>query len=195
MERRSFLKCAGFISMMWGGLYAMSKENSLSQNELSLDQELLSGRNENRSTVIGQNGMVCTSHPLASLAGIDVLKKNGNAVDAAISANAMLSLTEPMMCGPGGDLFAIVWIEKDKKLYGLNASGRSPYDWSIDKASGLGLDDIPNYSPFSWSVPGCVSGWQALHDRFGSKKWKELFESAVQYAREGFAVTPVTARY
>jgi len=181
--------------MMWGGLYAMSKENSLSQNELSLDQELLSGRNENRSTVIGQNGMVCTSHPLASLAGIDVLKKNGNAVDAAISANAMLSLTEPMMCGPGGDLFAIVWIEKDKKLYGLNASGRSPYDWSIDKASGLGLDDIPNYSPFSWSVPGCVSGWQALHDRFGSKKWKELFESAVQYAREGFAVTPVTARY
>ena len=195
MERRSFLKVAGFSSMMPKGLFAMTKEMSRTENELSLDQDLLHGRNENRSTVIGQNGMVCTSHPLASLAGIDVLKKNGNAVDAAISANVMLSLTEPMMCGPGGDLFAIVWIEKDKKLYGLNASGRSPYDWSIKKALDLGLTEIPFDSPLSWSVPGCVSGWQHLHDRFGKLKRKELFESAIHYAREGFPVTPVTAGY
>ncbi|HEX42570.1 MAG TPA: gamma-glutamyltransferase, partial [Phycisphaerales bacterium] len=84
-------------------------------------------RNQNRSTVACRNGIVCTSHPLASIAGIDILKAGGNAIDAAVAANAVLSVTEPMSCGPGGDLFAIVWSAKDRKLLGLNASGRSPY--------------------------------------------------------------------
>ena len=102
------------------------------------------------------------------MAGIDVLKAGGNAIDAAIAANAMLSLVEPMSCGPGGDLFAIVWSEKDQKLFGLNASGRSPYDWNLAAGPRPGPRRKSRvYSPLSWSVPGCVSGWDALHKRFG----------------------------
>jgi gamma-glutamyltranspeptidase/glutathione hydrolase len=105
----------------------------------------------------------------------------------------MLSVVEPMSCGPGGDLFAIAWIEKDKKLYGLNASGRSPYDWSLRDALALGLKHIPAYSPLSWSVPGCVSGWEALRKRFGSLSMARILEAAIYYAREGFAVSPIIA--
>ena len=112
-----------------------------------LSRSLLAQRNQNRSTVVAQHGMVCTAVPLASMAGVDVLKAGGNAIDAAIAANAMLSLVEPMSCGPGGDLFAIVWSEKDQKLFGLNASGRAPYDWSLQQALDLGLKEIPVYQP------------------------------------------------
>ncbi|MEK7995513.1 MAG: gamma-glutamyltransferase, partial [Planctomycetota bacterium] len=108
-----------------------------------IDTGLIQNRNQNRSTVVCQNGIVCSSQPLASMAGVDILKAGGNAVDAAICTNAMLSLVEPMMCGPGGDLFAIVWDAKKRKLHGLNASGRSPYDWSLEKALELGLKEIP----------------------------------------------------
>ena len=141
-----------------------------------------------------RNGMVCSSHPLASVAGMDLLKAGGNAVDAAIAANAMLSLVEPMMCGPGGDLFAILWIEKEKRLFGLNASGRSPFSWDLNAASELGLKKIPTCSPLAWSVPGCASGWHALAERFGELGPKEHLKAAVGYAREGFAVSPVTSR-
>ena len=105
------------------------------------------GPNQNRSTVISQKGMVCTSHPLATMAGIDTLKEGGNAIDAAICANATLCVVEPMSCGLGGDLFAIVWMEKDKKLYGLNASGRAPFNWSIKAARAMGLKAIPSQAP------------------------------------------------
>ncbi len=118
------------------------------------------------------------------MAGIDVLKAGGNAIDAAIAANAMLSLVEPMSCGPGGDLFAILWSEKDQKLFGLNASGRAPYDWSLQQALDLGLKEIPVYSPLSWSVPGCVSGWEAMHKRFGKLPFARLLEPAIEHARE-----------
>ena len=120
---------------------------------------------------------------LASMAGIDVLKAGGNAIDAAIAANAMLSLVEPMSCGPGGDLFAIVWSEKDQKLFGLNASGRSPYDWTLQQALDMGLKEIPVYSPLSWSVPGCVSGWAAMHERFGKLPFARLLEPVIEQAR------------
>lgn len=160
---------------------------------MHINQELLQDRNQNRSTVVCQNGIVCTSQPLASMAGIDILKAGGNAIDAAICANAVLSVVEPMSCGPGGDLFAIVWNEKDKKLHGLNASGRSPYDWTLSDAHDLGLREIPIYGPLSWSVPGCVSGWDALRERFGSLGLPELLASAVHYARDGFPVSPVIA--
>jgi gamma-glutamyltranspeptidase / glutathione hydrolase len=158
-------------------------------------KDLLKNRNQNRSTVIAQNGMVCSGNPLASAAGIDALKAGGNAIDAAICTNAMLSVVEPLFCGPGGDLFAILWIEKERKLYGLNASGRSPYEWNIEKAHALGWDKIPLYHPLSWSVPGCVSGWEALSRRFGSLGWAELFSAAERYAAEGFPVSPVVTRY
>jgi len=155
---------------------------------------ILEHRNQNRSTVTGQHGMVCTSQPLATMAGIDILRTAGNAIDAAIAANAALSVVEPMSCGPGGDLFAIVWIEKEKKLYGLNASGRSPFSWSLDKASALGIEEIPEFGPLSWSVPGCVSGWDALSKKFGKLKFNELFDSAIQYSKDGFPVSPIIAR-
>ena len=114
-----------------------------------------------RSEVIANNGMAATSHPLATQTAISILKSGGNAIDAAIAANAVLGLVEPTGCGIGGDLFAIVWIEKDKKLYGLNSSGPAPKNISIEKIKDLGLDKIPPYGPLPISVPGAVEGWSA----------------------------------
>jgi gamma-glutamyltranspeptidase/glutathione hydrolase len=139
--------------------------------------------------VIGKRAMVCASQPLAVATGYDILKSGGNAIDAAVAVNAMLCLTEPMMCGPGGDLFAIVWHEREKKLYGLNGSGRAPYNWSINDAKKLGLQAIPSFGPLSWSVPGCVSGWTELLKKFGNKKLAELLSPAIDYAEEGFPVS------
>jgi len=198
MKRHSFLKTTlfGTAATIFGKAMSAgdTKKSSWQHSDVILDRGRLIARNQNRSTVAAQRGMVCTSQPLASMAGIDILKRGGNAIDAAICANATLSVVEPMMCGPGGDLFAIVWIEKDRKLYGLNASGRSPYNWSLDRAQGLGMQSIPVYSPLSWSVPGCVSGWQELLERFGSLNFKEVLEAPIHYAREGFPVSPVIAR-
>ena len=151
-------------------------------------------RNRDRSNVIAGLGMVCASQPLASIAGIDVLKAGGNAVDAAVAANAVLSVVEPMSCGPGGDLFAIVWIEKDRKLYGLNASGRAPYEWSLKEAANLGLERIPTVGPLSWSVPGCVAGWEALLDEFGTRSLADSVQPAIKIATDGFPVSPIIAR-
>ena len=124
-----------------------------------------------RSAVIAGNGMVATSQPLATGAGLDILKKGGSAVDAAIAANAALGLVEPHMCGLGGDLFAIVWDEKEKQLHGLNASGRSPgsldHGELSERLRGLGARRIPANSILSVSVPGAAHGWTTLHDRFG----------------------------
>ncbi len=159
-----------------------------------LERDKLRARNQNRSTVAARHGLVATSQPLATMAGLDVLKAGGTAIDAAVAANAMLGLVEPMSCGPGGDLFAIVWSEADRKLFGLNASGRSPYDWSLEDARSLGLDEIPAHSPLSWSVPGCVSGWDALLVRFGRFDLARVLEAPVAYAREGFPVSPIIAR-
>src|SRR5262249_15574121 len=112
-----------------------------------------------RSVVMAPHGMVATSQPLAAQAGLDVLRRGGNAVDAAIAAHAVIGRTEPMSCGIGGDLFAIVWDAKSQKLYGLNASGRSPYKATREFFAGRGLAEIPETGPLSWSVPGCVDGW------------------------------------
>jgi len=138
--------------------------------------------------------MVCASQPLASLAGLNILQAGGNAIDAAIAANAMLGLVEPMNCGPGGDLFAILWIEREGRLFGLNAGGRAPREWNLEAAQSLGLTSIPPYSPLSWNVPGCVSGWQALLERFGSMSPSALLEPAIRYAREGFPLTAIIAQ-
>ncbi len=161
---------------------------------MPLDPGAVQNRNRNRSTVACQRGIVCTSQPLASQAGIDVLKQGGSAVDAAIAANAVLSVVEPMSNGPGGDLFAIGWDESSRSLYGLNASGRAPYGWSLGEAEKLGLTEIGLHSPLSWSVPGCVSGWDLLSKRFGKLSRSALLEAAIYYAKEGFPVSPVIAR-
>ena len=148
-----------------------------------------------RSEVIATNGMAATSHPLATQTALDVLKDGGNAIDAAIAANAVLGLVEPTGCGIGGDLFAIVWIEKDKKLYGLNSSGPAPQDMTIKKLKAMGIDKIPPFGPLPVTVPGAVAGWTALHKRFGNKSFEELFNYAIYYADNGFPITEVVGYY
>jgi gamma-glutamyltranspeptidase/glutathione hydrolase len=148
-----------------------------------------------RSVTIVPHGMVATSQPLAAEVGLDVLKKGGNAVDAAIAANAALGLMEPMSCGIGGDLYAIVWDAKTQKLYGLNASGRSPYRATRALFAERGLKEIPSRGPLSWSVPGCVDGWEELRKRFGTRTLAQLLEPTIRYAEEGFPVSPVIAGY
>src|SRR6185312_4868757 len=129
---------------------------------------------QTRSVTVAKQGIVATSHPLASQAGLDILKAGGNAADAAIAANAVLGVVEPMSCGIGGDLFVIYWDAKSKKLYGLNASGRSPYKLNRAVFKEKGLDQIPMEGILSWSVPGCVSGWEPLRSRFGTRPLGEL---------------------
>ena len=148
-----------------------------------------------RSEVIATNGMAATSHPLATQTAIDVLKDGGNAIDAAIAANAVLGLVEPTGCGIGGDLFAIVWIEEDKKLYGLNSSGPAAQDMTIKKLKAMGIDKIPPFGPLPVTVPGAVAGWTALHKRFGKKSFDELFNNAIYYADNGFPITEVVGYY
>ena len=148
-----------------------------------------------RSEVISQNGIVATSHPLASQVGIDILKKGGNAIDAAIAANAALGLMEPTGNGIGGDLFAIVWIEKEKKLYGLNASGRSPENLTLEYFKKNNFESIPAYGPLPVSVPGCVDGWFELHDKFGKINMNEILYPTIKYAEQGFPVTELVSYY
>jgi len=159
------------------------------------DPARLAARNRDRSAVVAQRGMVCASQPLAALVGISVLEAGGTCVDAAVATNAALGLMEPASCGIGGDLFAIAWIEKDQRLYGLNASGRAPAGWTLEKARGLGLERIPRKSPLSWSVPGCVSGWQALTERFGRLGLARVLEPSIEYARSGFPVSPLISAH
>jgi gamma-glutamyltranspeptidase/glutathione hydrolase len=148
-----------------------------------------------RSVVIAPHGMVATSHPLATQIGLDVLKQGGNAVDAALAADAALGLMEPMSCGVGGDLYALVWDAKTKKLYGLNASGRSPYAATRDYFAQKGHKEIPTSGPLSWSVPGCVDGWDALRKKFGTLPFDKLLEPTIRYAEDGFPVSEVIAGY
>ena len=159
-------------------------------------QDRITGKSfATRSVVLAQNGIVATSHPLASQIGLDILKKGGNAIDAAIAANAALGLMEPTGCGIGGDLFAIVWDGKTKKLYGLNASGRSPKKLTLDYFEKKGMHKIPSHGPLPVSVPGAVDGWFELHEKFGSKPIDELLSPAIKYAKEGFPLTELIAWY
>ncbi|MCC5915424.1 MAG: gamma-glutamyltransferase [Balneolaceae bacterium] len=142
-----------------------------------------------RSEVIAKNGMAATNHPLAGQIALDILKKGGSAVDAAIAANAFLSFADPAMNGPGGDLFAIVWSADDRQLHGLNASGRSPQNLTIDYFREQGIESISASSPHAVTVPGAVDGWVELHNKFGSLEFEELFAPTIQYAREGIGMT------
>ncbi|MEJ1973833.1 MAG: gamma-glutamyltransferase [Lacunisphaera sp.] len=150
-----------------------------------------------RSQVISTHGMAATSQPLATQVALDVLKAGGSAVDAAIAANATLGLMEPTGSGVGGDLFAIVWDAKTKKLYGLNASGRSPLGLSYDQMQAelkkLGRTTIPPHGFLPLSVPGAVDGWFELHGRFGRLPMKDVLAPAIRYAREGFPLTQYIA--
>ncbi len=146
-----------------------------------------------RSEVIGKQGMVATSQPLATQVGLDILKAGGGAVDAAIAANAMLGLVEPTGCGIGGDLFAIVWDAEKGELTGLNASGRSPQSLTLQHFRDSGIESIPYLGPLTVSVPGAVDGWYELHGRYGRLPMSELLKPAIEYAENGFPVTEFIA--
>ncbi|MEL6974897.1 MAG: gamma-glutamyltransferase [Bacteroidota bacterium] len=163
---------------------------------LSVAQDRVTGETfATRSEVLAQNGMVATSHPLATQIGLDILKDGGNAIDAAIAANAALGLMEPTGCGIGGDLFAIVWDGKTKRLYGLNASGRSPQKLTLAYFEKEGMTKIPSLGPLPVSVPGAVDGWFELHGKFGSKPITEILAPAIDYAEKGFPLTELIAWY
>lgn len=153
-------------------------------------QDRLSGKSfASRSEVLAVNGMVATNHPVATQVGLEILKKGGSAVDAAIAANALLGFADPGMNGIGGDLFAIVWDAKTQRLYGLNASGRSPQSLSYKKLYELQESGKSRSTgSLSVSTPGCVDGWFELNKRFGKLPMTEILQPTIQYAREGIPV-------
>jgi gamma-glutamyltranspeptidase/glutathione hydrolase len=152
-------------------------------------------RSNARSMVVTRYGIVATSHVQASVAGAQILARGGSAVDAAIAANAVLGVTEPMMNGMGGDLFAIYWDARTGKLYGLNASGWAPRGLTIEHLKAKGATSMPLAGIDSVTVPGAVAGWHALHERFGRLTWKDLFQSAIFYAEDGYPVPEIIASY
>jgi len=167
---------------------------------LNAQIDRITGKNfATRSEVLARHGMVCTSVPAATEVGIDILKRGGSAVDAAIAANATLGLMEPVSNGVGGDLFAIVYSAKENKLYGINGSGRSPLGLSYDQMKAelakLHRETIPPVGMLPISVPGAVDAWAELHKRFGKLKLSDDLAPAVQYAEQGFPVTELIAYY
>lgn len=159
-------------------------------------QDRITGKSfATRSEVIAPHGMACTSQPLATQVALDILKKGGTAIDAAIAANAALGLMEPTGCGIGGDLFAIVWDAENKKLHGLNASGRSPKNLTLQYFKDQAMSKIPAYGPLPVSVPGAVDGWFELHGKFGKLPMDEILAPAIYYAENGFPVSELIAYY
>ena len=148
-----------------------------------------------RSEVVAQHAMAATSQPLATQIALDTMRRGGNAIDAAIAANAALGLMEPTGNGVGGDLFALIWDAKTSRLYGLNGSGRSPKSLTLDEFRKRGLTDIPALGPLPVSVPGCVDGWITMHQRFGRMPLKDVLAPAIGYAREGFPLSEIIGYY
>jgi gamma-glutamyltranspeptidase/glutathione hydrolase len=162
----------------------MNRENAMAQD-----------RGQGRSMVISQTGIVATESPLASKAGVAILERGGNAVDAAIAAHAVMTVVAPMWNGIGGDLFAIVYDAKSGKYYGLNASGWAPATQSIERLHQKGLREMPGHGIEPVTVPGSVDGWQKLLDRFGKKKMNEVLAPAIQVAADGYPVTEWVAQH
>jgi gamma-glutamyltranspeptidase/glutathione hydrolase len=150
-------------------------------------------RTQGRSMVISRHGIVASEHPLASQAGATVLARGGSATDAAIAANAVMGVVAPMMCGIGGDLFAIIYEARSGRIYGLNASGWAPAGLNIEFLKRLGFTNMPQSGIHTVTVPGAADGWATLHRRFGRKPFAELLTPAIHYAEEGFPVSELTA--
>jgi gamma-glutamyltranspeptidase/glutathione hydrolase len=149
-----------------------------------------------RSAAWGVHGAAATAHPLATQTAIEILKRGGSAVDAAIAANAVLGYGEPIACGIGGDCFVMLWDPKTKQVVGLNGSGRSPKGLSLETVRARAKDGmIPSYGAISVSVPGAVDAWWTLHERYGKLPWKDLFQPAIGYAEEGAPITQNVAYY
>jgi gamma-glutamyltranspeptidase/glutathione hydrolase len=149
-----------------------------------------------RSEVFGRNGAAASSHPLGTLAGIEILKRGGSAVDAAIAINAALGFLEPTANGIGGDLYALLWDPTAAKVVGIAGSGRSPRGLSLETVRSRARNGVlPNYGAVTVTVPGTVDAWWRLHQRYGRLKWRELFEPAIAYAEGGVPLSPVVAYY
>lgn len=146
-----------------------------------------------RTVTYGKNGMVATSQPIAAQAGLDMMKKGGNAIDAAIATAACLTVVEPTSNGIGGDAFALVWVEN--KLYGLNASGPAPQGISIGKLKEAGVTDIPKYGWTPVTVPGAPAAWVELSNKFGKLTFEEVLAPAISYAKEGYPLSPTLSYF
>src|SRR5262245_3721141 len=147
-----------------------------------------------RQAPMGRRGMVASCHPLASLAGVDVLKSGGNVVDAAIATNAVLAVTQPNYCGVGGDLFCLYREAATRRVHFLNGAGRSGSRATLDELARRGLDRMPTYGPASVSVPGVTRAWRMLLERFGTRRLGTLLAPAVHYARDGFPISDVVCQ-
>jgi len=141
-----------------------------------------------RPLIMGRNGVISAGHYLASLAGVKVMQEGGNAFDAALAAAFVMTVARPETCGPGGDLFALIYTKKDHKVRALNSSGPAPAKASIDYFRGKNLNAIPVSGPLSVAVPGAVDGWLEIHKKYGTKDLSRLIQDAVRLAREGFPV-------
>ncbi|MEL7446526.1 MAG: gamma-glutamyltransferase [Pseudomonadota bacterium] len=191
---------AAIISAM--SAMALAATPSLAQEAKPVEEQIGAGgrpvgANWSRSPVIAQNGMAATAHPLATQIALDVLKDGGNAVDAAIAANAALGLMEPTGNGIGGDLYAIIYDPKTDKLYGINGSGRSPKDQTLDQLMEKleGAEALPPVGPLPVTIPGTVDAWFAMHGRFGKMPMSDVLAPTVKYARDGHPIAPIIGMY
>jgi gamma-glutamyltranspeptidase/glutathione hydrolase len=188
MEKNHTLLLAAALLLATGGA-------ALADRKPGYDRVGGGALHASRSEVIAPHGMAATSQPLATQVALDILKKGGSAVDAAIAANATLGLMEPTGNGIGGDLFAIVWDAENSELTGLNASGRAPALMTLEYFKERGIESIPKYGPLPVSVPGAVDGWFELHGRYGRLPMDEILAAAIAYAKDGFPVSEVIAYY
>ena len=198
MRRRSFLAALPAVAAS-GRALAGSRAETPNRNrpDVGSGDRIDGATFASRSAAWGLHGAAATAHPLATLAAIETLKAGGSAVDAAIAANAVLGLGEPISCGIGGDCFVLLWDPRQKKVMGLNGSGRSPHGLSLEtvraRATAKGL--IPSHGAISVSVPGAVDAWATLHQRYGKLAWKGLFNAAIRHAEDGAPITQNVAYY
>jgi gamma-glutamyltranspeptidase/glutathione hydrolase len=197
MRRRTFLAALPAAAFA-GQALAQSRPGNpnLNRPDVRSGDRIDGATYASRSAAWGAHGAAATAHPLASLAAIDILRKGGSAIDAAIAANACLGFLEPIACGIGGDCFVMLWDPKTKKVVGLNGSGRSPRGLSLETVRSRAKNGaIPSFGAISVSVPGAVQAWWDLHQRFGKLPWKDLFEPAIAQAEEGAPVSQNVAFY
>jgi gamma-glutamyltranspeptidase/glutathione hydrolase len=197
MRRRTFLAALPAAALATSALAQSRPGNpNLNRPDVKSGDRIDGATFASRSAAWGVHGAAATAHPLATLTAIEILKKGGSAIDAAIAANACLGLLEPIACGIGGDCFVMLWDPKTKKVVGLNGSGRSPRGLSLETVRGRAKNGlIPSFGAISVSVPGAVQAWWDLHQRFGKLPWKDLFAPAIAQAEEGAPVTQNVAYY
>ena len=197
MRRRTFLAALPAAALATSALAQSRPGNpNLDRPDVKSGDRVDGATFASRSAAWGVNGAAATAHPLATLTAIEILKKGGSAVDAAIAANACLGLHEPIACGIGGDCFVMLWDPKTKTVVGLNGSGRSPKALSLETVRSRAKNGlIPSFGAISVSVPGAVQAWWDLHQRYGKLPWKDLFDPAIAQAEAGAPVTQNVAYY